>query len=99
MPTTIVRRKRKKDTKVIHVNQLVIRGNAKRGENNPPLAIRTLSSSDKAVYGHEADLYLNGVKVGSFVYRPTTPLNCGAKVWFETDVLDIVPRLNDQEEK
>jgi hypothetical protein len=86
---------RKKDlrkTKVIHVNQLVIRSNKKQGRDDPPLAIRTLSAVDKATYAHETDLYHNGVKVGSFVYRPGDPLSCGARVWFESDCLEIVPR-------
>lgn len=94
-----MRKKRKKDTKVVHVNQLVIRANNKKGEDSPPLAVRTLASDSKAVYGHEADLYYKGEKVGSFVYRPAMPLSCGARLWFETDELEIVPRLRDKVEQ
>jgi hypothetical protein len=87
-----------KRTTIVHVNQLVIRGNAKRGEMLPPLAIRGKSRSRKVVYGHEAELILNGEVVGRFVYRPCDPLDCGAKLWFETDVLEVRPVVFDQQQ-
>ncbi len=89
----------RKAIKVVHVNQLVIRGNAKRGELNPPIAVRGKSrGSCKVAYGHEAELLLDGKVVGRFVYRPFHPLDCGAKLWFESDTLEVRPVIRTEEE-
>ena len=62
----------------IHVNQHVIRRNAKTGEREPVLTVKTYKSN---TYAHEVSI--NGpCKV---VYRPDKPLSCGAKVWIETE--------------
>jgi hypothetical protein len=82
---------RPKGTQVIHVNQLVIRSNAKRGECNPPIAVRGKSRNQKVVYGHELILSYEGKEVGRFIYSPTNPLDCGAKLWMETNKLQISP--------
>ena len=61
----------------IHVNQHVIKANAKNGENNP---IFTIKQGGKNTYAHN-------VKVKGemeLVYSPDKPLSCGAKVWLET---------------
>ena len=61
----------------IHVNQHVIKANAKNGENNP---IFTIKQGSKNTYAHN-------VKVKGemeLVYSPDKPLSCGAKVWIET---------------
>ena len=61
----------------IHVNQHVIKANAKNGENNP---IFTIKQGGKNIYAHN-------VKVKGemeLVYSPDKPLSCGAKVWIET---------------
>jgi len=61
----------------IHVNQHVIKANAKNGENNP---IFTIKQGGKNTYAHN-------VKVKGemeLVYSPDKPLSCGAKVWIET---------------
>ena len=61
----------------IHVNQHVIKANAKNGENNP---IFTIKQGGKNTYAHN-------VKVKGemeLVYSPNKPLSCGAKVWIET---------------
>ena len=61
----------------IHVNQHVIKANAKNGENNP---IFTIKQGGKNTYAHS-------VKVKGemeLVYSPDKPLSCGAKVWIET---------------
>lgn len=64
--------------KRIHVNQHIIRSNAKKGENNPPLTIKTSKQNHKA---HKAEVMGPSV----VVYSPDKPLSCGAKVWIETD--------------
>ena len=61
----------------IHVNQHVIKANAKNGENNP---IFTVKQGGSNTYAHN-------VKVKGemeLVYSPDKPLSCGAKVWIET---------------
>jgi hypothetical protein len=62
-------------------------------EDNPPLIIRGKSRSQKVVYAHEADLLLDGNVVGTLVYDPQHPLDCGARIWLQTDKLQIKPRL------
>lgn len=87
-------------TKIVHVNTNIIRSNAKHGTKIPPLTVRGPTRSQPIAYGHEVDLVLNGEVVGTFVYSPDCPLDCGARVWFSSDRLEAVPRLwNSQEEK
>ena len=64
--------------KIIHINQHVIKANAKSGERNPVITVKTYKSN---AYGHT-------VKVDGpckIVYSPDKPLSCGAKVWIETE--------------
>ena len=63
--------------KRIHINQHVIRANAKSGERNPVITVKGGGKND---YAHQ--VIINGhTKV---VYSPDKPLSCGAKVWIET---------------
>ena len=64
-------------TKYIHINQHVIKRNAKTGERAPVVTCKTYNSNH---YGHEVELHDGG----SVVYRPDKPLACGAKVWIVT---------------
>jgi len=61
----------------IHVNQHVIKANAKNGENNP---VFTIKQGGKNTYAH--NVKVNGEM--ELVYSPDKPLSCGAKVWIET---------------
>ena len=64
--------------KRIHVNQHVIKANAKSGEANPCLTVKC---------GNGDNHYGNNVKVDGvveFIYKPNDPLSCGAKIWAET---------------
>jgi hypothetical protein len=63
---------------IIHVNQHVIKANAKTGRNDPVLTVKTYKTN---TYAHEVDI-LGPSKV---VYSPDKPLSCGAKVWIETE--------------
>jgi hypothetical protein len=63
---------------IIHVNQHVIRANAKNGANDPVLTVKTYKSNTYATSVH-----IKGVS--RVVYSPDKPLSCGAKVWIETD--------------
>ena len=61
----------------IHVNQHVIKANAKNGENNPIFTVKQGGKNTQAF----------NVKVKGemeLVYSPDKPLSCGAKVWIET---------------
>jgi hypothetical protein len=63
--------------KIIHINQHIIRRNAKTGEREPVITCKTYKDN---TYCHE--LVINGpCKV---IYSPDKPLPCGAKVWIET---------------
>ena len=62
----------------IHVNQHVIKRNAKTGQEEPVL---TVKQGRKNTYAHEVNI-LGPSRV---VYSPDKPLSCGAKVWIETD--------------
>lgn len=64
--------------KKIHVNQHVIRENAKTGENKPVITVKTYKSNH---YANEVEI-LGKSKV---IYSPDKPLSCGAKVWIETN--------------
>jgi hypothetical protein len=62
---------------IIHVNQHVIKANAKSGEQEPVLTVKT----------YKSNVYANNVKINGpsrIVYSPDKPLSCGAKVWIET---------------
>jgi len=66
----------------IHVNQHVVRANAKTGARDPVLTVKNYKENR---YAHEVEI-LGTSKV---IYSPDKPLSCGAKVWIETtaDVL------------
>lgn len=64
--------------KRIHVNQHIIRANAKNGENKPPLTVKTSKKNHKCT-----SVEVQGPS--TVVYSPDKPLSCGAKVWIETN--------------
>ena len=66
----------------IHVNQHVVRANAKTGARDPVLTVKNYKENR---YAHEVEI-LGTSKV---IYSPDKPLACGAQVWIETtaDVL------------
>jgi hypothetical protein len=63
--------------KRIHVNQHVIRRNAKTGESAPPLSVKTSKGSLPCSH-----VVIHGDSVVR--YSPDRPLSCGARVWIET---------------
>ena len=63
---------------IIHVNQHVIKANAKSGKQDPVLTVKT----------YKSNTYANEVTIkgdSKVVYSPDNPLSCGAKVWIETN--------------
>ncbi len=63
---------------IIHVNQHVIKANAKNGTSDPVLTVKTYKEN---TYAHEVSI----LGPSRIVYSPDKPLSCGAKVWIETD--------------
>ena len=61
----------------IHVNQHVIRRNAKTGEAAPVLTVKTSKGN---TYAHAVAIH----GPSRVVYSPCKPLACGARVWIET---------------
>ena len=61
----------------IHINQHVIKRNAKTGERKPVITAKTYKDNR---YGKR--VYVDGPC--EIVYSPDKPLSCGAKVWIET---------------
>lgn len=64
--------------KVVHINQHVIRSNAKEGENEPVITVKTYKENR---YAHEVEIKGHS----KVVYSPDKPLSCGARVWIETE--------------
>jgi hypothetical protein len=67
----------------IHVNQHVIKANAKTGERKPVLTVKN----------YKENIYAHAVEVTGpcrIIYSPDKPLSCGAKVWIETES-DVIP--------
>lgn len=60
----------------IHVNQHVVRANKKTGRNDPMITVKRGRRND---YCHEV-IILGPAKVVS----QSKPLDCGARVWLET---------------
>tara|TARA_R110002167_G_scaffold134490_1_gene320415 strand:- start:159 stop:386 length:228 start_codon:yes stop_codon:yes gene_type:complete len=61
----------------IHINQHVIKRNAKTGETEPVITCKTYKENS---YCHQV-IINDHTKV---IYSPDKPLSCGAKVWIET---------------
>jgi hypothetical protein len=67
---------------VVHVNQHLIKNNAKTGDREPVLTCKTYKENTRA---HEVEILDQDGRVAArVVYRPDKPLPCGARVWIET---------------
>ena len=76
----------------IHVNQHIIKANAKNGENNP---IFTIKQGGKNTYAYNVKV----IGEMELVYSPDKPLSCGAKVWIETRGDIEIDKSSDTKEK
>ena len=71
--------------KRIHINQHVIRSNARNDKNDPVITVKT---SRDNIYSHEVKI----LGESTVVYSPDKPLSCGAKVWIETTAdIEVTP--------
>lgn len=69
--------------KRIHVNQHQIKKNKKEGTFDPVLTCKTYKTNK---YGHEIIIFdKNGNIAARVIYNPEKPLQCGARVWIETE--------------
>lgn len=64
--------------KRIHVNQHLIRENAKNGNQEQP--VFTIKTYNQNIRAHSLEIQ----GPSTMVYQPENPLSCGAKVWMET---------------
>jgi len=73
----------------IHVNQHKIKANRKHGTSEPVITVKDYKNNR---YAHEAIIRdASGEEVARVVYRPDSPLSCGAHVWVETQcTVDVV---------
>ena len=62
----------------IHVNQHIIRANARSEDREPPLTVKDYKRNRKA-------WSVEVLGPSRVVYSPDKPLSCGAKVWIETE--------------
>lgn len=76
--------------KRIHVNQHIIRSNARTGSRQGPITIKTYKGNTKA---HEVSIHGPSI----VVYSPDRPLPCGARLWVETEAP--VTALDELEER
>lgn len=65
-------------TKIIHVNQHVIKHNLKYNTDLPPCRVQEGSNSR---YCREVNI----LGPSKMVYHPDDPLSCGARLWIETN--------------
>lgn len=65
--------------KIIHINRNTINSNTKNGTNDPPIIVR----QGRKRLGHAHELIIDGPC--KIVYSPHKPLDCGARLWIETD--------------
>lgn len=70
--------------KRIHVNQHAIRRNQKHGTQDPVITCKT---GGKNLKGRRLIIHdEEGNDLAVVVYSPEKPLNCGARVWIETNM-------------
>jgi hypothetical protein len=65
-------------TKKIHINQHIIKRNAKLNQRQPVI---TMKQGKTNTYAHNVEI----LGPSTLVYSPDKPLACGAKVWIETN--------------
>lgn len=76
-------RKRRPSGTILHVDRHVIAANRKHSQANPPLTVKYGSKGFKG-----SALIIknpNGKEIGRLVYRPESPISCGATVWLEVE--------------
>jgi hypothetical protein len=65
---------------IVHVNQHVIKHNAKHGTKLPTLTIKHPADGGRSTYAHEVEGFGRTVDCNA---QGRKPLSCGARVWME----------------
>ncbi len=69
----------------IHVNQHKIKSNRKLNSSTPAEPVITCKRGGENHYAHEVIIFgQDGLEAARVIYRPDSPLGCGAHVWVET---------------
>lgn len=74
---------------ILHVNGHKLRSNRKHGTREPPIVVRKGRSGKGRYSSHIALRDAMGNYLGSLVYQPDHPLNCGATVYLELDAAKV----------
>lgn len=74
-------------TKKIHINQHIIKRNAKLNQRQPVITIKQGKTN---TYAHNVEI----LGPSTLVYSPDKPLACGAKVWIETNAEIVIDSLS-----
>lgn len=69
-----------KRRKLIHVDQQTIKRNRENGSHDPPITVKIPSLG---INLRASDVRIEGLT--RLVYRPDDPLDCGARLWIETE--------------
>lgn len=64
--------------RIIHVNRNILASNKKNGLNAPPIIVR---EGRTRIYAHKVQIE----GPSCFVHSEDEPLDCGARVWIETE--------------
>ncbi len=68
---------------IVNVNRHNVAWNEKHDDKKPVLSVKTYKDTD---YGDTVVIYgQDGLEAARLVYRPESPLSCGARVWLETN--------------
>ena len=78
---------------IIHINSNIIKANAKRNRNDPPISIRRTKSGKVIHRCHD----LNITVPTRIEYNKAKPLPCGAKVWIEISNRYVKPQVEVME--
>ena len=73
----------RRSKKQIHVNRHMIAADLKTWQVSPAITVQ--QSGRKLGNAHQVDILKDGEVVASIVYRPESPLHCGARAWIQTD--------------
>ena len=69
----------------LHVNTHIIKRNLKHGENEPPVAARVYPRQRKTAARVEYGYEVRWTGESRMIYDPEYPLECGARLWVETE--------------
>lgn len=84
--------KKRRPAKYVHVLSAVIRANVRRTRKSPPICSRATKSAPSRVTKREPIYDKDGRVVAAVVYKPHSPLRCGASTYVECYCPDPAPK-------